>query len=64
MLRDRKMREEVYKELVSQRNMISKQLEGQMPERYRTLLESDIKVIRKKLKDAHREQYSNERTTK
>jgi hypothetical protein len=51
------MNETDYKELVSQRNMISKQLEGQMPARYRTLLEADIREIRKKIKDAHREQY-------
>jgi len=55
------MQKEEYEMIRSEGDMLVKRLKDTMPDRYRKILEKDLKDVRESLKNAHREQYNNQR---
>ena len=55
------MRKEEYEMTRSKRDEIKRRLDQPMPFEYRETLEHELKDIRESLKNAHREQYNNQR---
>ncbi len=55
------MQKEEYEMIRSEGDMLVKRLKDPMPDRYRKILEKDLKDVRESLKNAHREQYNNQR---